>query len=807
MAHIRKVIRVFLASPGDLDNERQLARSLIDQHNEAYAEALGYHVELVGWEDTVSVFGRPQETINKDLDTCELFIGMLWKKWGTPPDKEGKFSSGFEEEFTISIERRKKENTPEINLLFKDVDQEFLKDPGSDLKKVLKFKDELINNKNVLFTNFHDDTEFSNKFRKCIANYISKIKKIEDATNIKDENKTSSHSIQDIDNDNGFISNDAKNCIVDLISKASTNSRDAEISSFDIARFRLMASALYKSGNDRSYLGVHDNNLLYLQEYKSKKNLSKNEYTSLSLSGIFNYDSENTPIWHWLDKGKIDPIIFTFHLDPSIEQNSFKMLIQLNYQVSEKQRGNDVIINWLTDESENKIRAALEYLSYCGRKTDKDIIRNTPQLLERYPVESQKAIVMILIKYSKNDALSQLTDFQFNNIDDRFISTIFSEPDNISSETLIKSLEHKNSKVRTNSINILIKRKNFDVNIARQFLNDNDFDIRLLCLLYLHENNIKFDDSEIKSKLLYNKSSFGLITNEKDHYYKEYQRSILKLIKIEDLLELEKKETIYSIDSLIALAKRGHKPSISKLREHIDDDFLAFYKEKLNNMEMLFKGDTSSSLIESLKKLEVYIRAKHTKQAIGFLCQKKDKNDILRIRSYITRATKECGVYEIDYLSKFGEWNDIKLILEITEKFPNGMSLISKASEPLLNSQHAANAIYNLGHTRLIDLLSYDMSESIKSRVISKIPISKFKSIDNEFIYSKLLNSEYDAVRKISSLKCSQSLNKDRLDLLINDCLSANTFFYNVIHWLDFGKNRKKEEINNATLICIDNLS
>src|SRR5207302_97562 len=79
MADTRKILKVFLASPGDLKEERRAAKGAIDEINSLVANSFGYHVELVGWEDTVSRFGRPQAVINAELDHCEYFIGMLWK--------------------------------------------------------------------------------------------------------------------------------------------------------------------------------------------------------------------------------------------------------------------------------------------------------------------------------------------------------------------------------------------------------------------------------------------------------------------------------------------------------------------------------------------------------------------------------------------------------------------------------------------------------------------------------------------------------------------------------------------------------
>lgn len=106
MVDSRKIIRVFLASPGDLSDERASAKIVVDEFNAIYGEAFRCHVDLIGWEDTVSRYGRPQKIINQDVERCEYFIGMMWKHWGSPPDRDGKYTSGFEEEFELALRTR-----------------------------------------------------------------------------------------------------------------------------------------------------------------------------------------------------------------------------------------------------------------------------------------------------------------------------------------------------------------------------------------------------------------------------------------------------------------------------------------------------------------------------------------------------------------------------------------------------------------------------------------------------------------------------------------------------------------------------
>jgi|SRR5271165_5457262 len=169
MSDSRKIVRIFLGSPGDLSDERLIAKSVVDEINSLFADSSGYHIELVGWEETVSSFGRPQALINQDLGRCELFVGMIWKRWGTPPDKGGPYTSGFDEELETSIRNRKVKGKPSISLFFKRIDPDSLRDPGEQLKRVLQLRESIITGKELYFEEFDDIRDFEKKLRRCIV--------------------------------------------------------------------------------------------------------------------------------------------------------------------------------------------------------------------------------------------------------------------------------------------------------------------------------------------------------------------------------------------------------------------------------------------------------------------------------------------------------------------------------------------------------------------------------------------------------------------------------------------------------------
>lgn len=97
----RDVLKVFIGSPSDLQAEREKAREVVHRVNRHLTQNLGIYIELRGWEDTLLGSSRPQQIINEDVREADLFIGLMWRRWGSPTSQNGGYSSGFEEEFKL----------------------------------------------------------------------------------------------------------------------------------------------------------------------------------------------------------------------------------------------------------------------------------------------------------------------------------------------------------------------------------------------------------------------------------------------------------------------------------------------------------------------------------------------------------------------------------------------------------------------------------------------------------------------------------------------------------------------------------
>ncbi|MCC4298859.1 DUF4062 domain-containing protein [Aurantimonas coralicida] len=73
--------------------------------NESHSDHWGIQFKLVGWEATLPGFMRAQAVINKDLDRCEYFVGLMWNHWGSKPDDgSSSYTSGLKK--SLSVQKR-----------------------------------------------------------------------------------------------------------------------------------------------------------------------------------------------------------------------------------------------------------------------------------------------------------------------------------------------------------------------------------------------------------------------------------------------------------------------------------------------------------------------------------------------------------------------------------------------------------------------------------------------------------------------------------------------------------------------------
>jgi len=165
----RTLLNVFIASPGDLNQERERFRNVLGEVNTLKAHSLGLHLEPLGWEDTVPGKGRPQALINADIERADLFVLALWTRWGTP---SGAYSSGTEEEFELARQLHQAVGKPEMWVYFKDVPPAMRADPGEQLQKVLAFRQRIQDERSFLYRTFIDSDDWTSQLKLHLARWL-----------------------------------------------------------------------------------------------------------------------------------------------------------------------------------------------------------------------------------------------------------------------------------------------------------------------------------------------------------------------------------------------------------------------------------------------------------------------------------------------------------------------------------------------------------------------------------------------------------------------------------------------------------
>ncbi|MFH0134603.1 DUF4062 domain-containing protein [Variovorax sp. EL159] len=156
-------IQIFVASPGDVANERDILESVITQLNLIWSQSLGITFELVKWETNVhpSFSSDPQAAINEQIGAYDVFIGIFWGRLGTPTPRA---DSGTIEEFDQAYARWKQTKSPEIMLYFKDAPIAPSKIDTQQLLRVQQFKKSL-SDKGGLYFEFEDEAGFESSLR------------------------------------------------------------------------------------------------------------------------------------------------------------------------------------------------------------------------------------------------------------------------------------------------------------------------------------------------------------------------------------------------------------------------------------------------------------------------------------------------------------------------------------------------------------------------------------------------------------------------------------------------------------------
>ena len=304
-------IRIFISSPGDVQQERNIARDVISDINKLYSRYA--NIQVLMWEDfPLTANSTFQEGINYFLenDVIDIAVFILWSRLGTPlcskfrkPDGTP-YQSGTEYEFDMMMSLFQKTGSPKIMTYVKNSRIKPSEDATIDdllearsqetaLQSFLSehFRDE-DSNSNYAYLQFGGQASFEQKFRTHITHLIKSL--IGDADDIKEWEGNPYVGLNSFDYNQSAIFYGRKNLVYETASKiVDGNDRSAKKSLIVLGESGSGKSSFVKAGivpffckNTEEY-SVINPSMFSGQIYNGILNLLGTKYSFLTSSPFF----------------------------------------------------------------------------------------------------------------------------------------------------------------------------------------------------------------------------------------------------------------------------------------------------------------------------------------------------------------------------------------------------------------------------------------------------------------------------------------------------------------------------------------
>jgi hypothetical protein len=165
-------LRILVASPGDVERERDHVSAVAEELNRGVAAQAGFYVEAVRWETHVRPdMGRPEQIILDQIGAFDIFVGIMWQRFGTPT---GIADSGTEEEFEFAMTSWQNTGRPRLLWYFSraPIDPPASVEAAEQLLKVAQFRKRV--SAMGLTGTYSSDADFKEKFREHLQQIVAR---------------------------------------------------------------------------------------------------------------------------------------------------------------------------------------------------------------------------------------------------------------------------------------------------------------------------------------------------------------------------------------------------------------------------------------------------------------------------------------------------------------------------------------------------------------------------------------------------------------------------------------------------------
>jgi len=785
-----RLLRVFLGSPGDLIAERRRAHQVVDEVNRTIARQVGIHVILVGWEDTLPGAGRPQELINIDVDQCNIFLGMLWKRWGTPPGGEDGFTSGFEEEFERASRRRRETSEPQIWLAFKKVDSESRGDPGPHLQRVLAFRTKQEQAREVLFKEFSDVDDWERQLREWLSTFVlqeglrarNAITLTEQGTTVPIPEVPDSRKATEIGEAEEALPKELLE-LTTLLAQATQDgtttylARFFEASEFEVIRLALVSKAWLSSRFTNELLTTHELNTLYRYRESLRLLSPENELVHRSLIAD---TSDVVPGWYYfvnMDGSTLSRFLFQYVQDdsiPAVKLGAIELLelARLGPSTSDDRAA---LVLAIGSEEAMVSQAALDYLGAVGVTEDLSLLdaASIAEFVSKSQT-AQNARARILIRANAEDPAVAIPS-PLLGMNTALIEEIKGNAARLSAPALREGLSHGDRSIRRVAAEELIRRNAIEPEDLRRLLDDPSLRVREVALMRLLDlGEVSITPEIVRAKLA--TKSAGMLSG----FGQERVNTDAVLAAAYKQLpnaQLEDARSWYQADGSIAYGQRALQlgdQGLSEVRSDIEDSF-ATRRHVSREAIRLKYGELAEPSLANYNRLDAFIEQNFRSAAIEVIAANGHAEDVRFARDELDRGGArllENGLSAaIETLLQHGSPTDAENLIKLAT---------SSYGRAKRRAADVAAALDEKGAVRT--LLASDDPELVNAG---------FRAIwdkdwrEHRATAEALLKSEKPDTRRAAIAYLIHHLDRASLQEILDGYISHGMYFYNVVCWLD----------------------
>lgn len=326
----------------------------------------------------------------------------------------------------------------------------------------------------------------------------------------------------------------------------------------------------------------------------------------------------------------------------------------------------------------------------------------------------------------------------------------------------------------------------------RLLADDQTVEIRAGSYLELLARNVQVDISEIQKKLRDTPDTESLADILVNLNTKDIRGAVLlEVYKRKSFEELKKSIYWFSlpITPLIyeALAENYFDLFKETLRQDVLENFERIKKEGIDllNLKIAPKNEETDKIINKIitdfEELDSWIRTEFLRSAIKALAKKSEPSDIEIVRFFIDKPLGYFGYFRDEILrdiltifDKYGTTDDAKLLIKLVADSQHDIKI------------EAAGLALRLDKENKFKTLEFllERNETELTKVVIKYGQKNPKVIKTEQIKELLLHSN-DQMRLNALSYLMSKLSDDELKVILDEYLQSETYYYNVVCWLD----------------------